>query len=113
MTYNTVIGYQCFRILCCLHAETMVSYHIPTCCHNPEDNLNIHYHESLKSCKGILITQALRDVEGETTPYNLFRNISFPIQRTNDKSNLLSQQAPAKQHSFHFYEYVLQTEPVM
>jgi len=44
------VGYQCFRVPCCLHlhftlkmeaaqsAEMLVTYHIMTQCHNPEDS---------------------------------------------------------------------------
>jgi len=33
------------------YSETIVSYHITTWCHNPEDhNMNLQCHENLKSC---------------------------------------------------------------
>jgi len=35
---SSVVGYQCFRGLCCLHLHgDVVSYHITTQCHNPQD----------------------------------------------------------------------------
>jgi len=61
---SVVVGYQPFRGLCCLHfrvkmeaaqtSETLVSNHNTISCDNPEDDdLNLHHHESLKSCNSV------------------------------------------------------------
>jgi len=60
-------------------SKTLESYHIITWCHNPEDdNLNLYYHENLKSW--IIITAVMNDlVKPSQYLYNCHEDVELLI----------------------------------